>query len=210
MGKTNPKRVNAKVKSAAKKIWDFLKIVEAEQNADAIFILGGSSLLPVKKAAEIYKEGYSKKIAFISTGGTFTNPRWKDGEARTYFRTLLSLGIPRKDILWGELTSNTIDEAKEAIRFIRSKDLNPKKVILVDRPVHQRRAFATFKKQNPKVQFINVPCNESFRFTKGLVKRILAELERLKTYARKGDLEPQKLDKNLLEECNTLKNFVAD
>ena len=139
MGKTNPKRVNAKVKNAAKKIWNFLKIKDAAQKADAIFVLGGSSLLPVAKAAELYKEGFSKKIVFISTGGTFTNPKWKSGEAKTYFRKLLMLGIPKKDILWAELTSNTLDEAKQGVRFMRKMGLNPRKLILVDRPVHQRR-----------------------------------------------------------------------
>ena len=208
MGKTNPKRVNAKVKSAAIKIWDFLKIKDAAHKADAIFILGSSSLLPVTKAAELYKKGFSKKIVFISTGGTFTNPKWKAGEAKTYLRKLLSLGIPKKDILWAELTSNTLDEAKRGIRFMRKKGLNPKKVILVDRPVHQRRAYATFKKQNPKVNFINVSSDEKFHPSSSLIGRLLAEVERLETYAKKGDFERQYLDKDIRVAYKILKSFL--
>lgn len=208
MGKTNPKRVNAKVKSAAKKIWDFLKIKDAAQKADAIFILGGSSLLPVTKAAELYKKGFSKKIVFISTGGTFTNPKWKAGEAITYLRKLLSLGIPKKDILWAELTSNTLDEAKQGVRFMRKMGLNPKNVILVDRPVHQRRGYATFKKQNSKVNFINVCSDEKFNPSPYLIGRLLAEVERLVTYAKKGDLERQFIDKDVRAACKTLKSFL--
>ena len=203
MGKADSKRI-------AKKIWDFLKIKDAAQKADAIFILGGSSLIPVVKAAELYKKGFSKKIVFISKGGTFTNPKWKDGEAKTYFRKLLSLGIPKKDILWVGLTSNTLDEAKKAIRFMKESEINPKKVILTSRPLHQRRAYATFRKQNPKTQFINVPSDESFRFTKKIAERLVGEIERLFLYAKKGDLEFQKFDKSLLEDYKALKNFVAD
>ena len=210
MGKTNPKRVNAKVKNAAKKIWNFLKIKDAAQKADAIFVLGGSSLLPVAKAAELYKKGFSKKIVFISTGGTFTNPKWKSGEAKTYFRKLLMLGIPKKDILWAELTSNTLDEAKKAIRFMKESGLSPKKVILTSRPLHQRRAYATFRKQNPEAQFINVPSDEAFRFTKKIAERLVEEIERLVLYAKKGDIEFQNFDKSLLEDYKALKNFVAD
>ena len=182
---------------AAKILLDFLCLKDQVKKADAIFILGGSSLSPVKKAAELFKKGFSDKIFFISYGGTFTNPDWKEGEAKMYYKTLRALGIPDKNIFWEEATDNTLDEAKYAISFMKKRGVAPKTVILISRPVHQRRAFATFKKQNPDVRFINIPADEKFSIDKKLIERLIGEMDRLKKYAEKGDLEPQPLNRKL-------------
>ena len=183
---------------AAKIILDFLGPKDQLKNADAIFILGGSSLSPVKKAAVLFKKGFSDKIFFTSYGGTFTNLEWKDGEAKMYYKTLRALGIPDKNIFWKEATDNTLDEAKYAISFMKKRGVAPKTVILISRPVHQRRAFATFKKQNPSVSFINVPADEKFSIDKKLIERLIGEIKRLKKYAKKGDLVTQKFPKEVV------------
>ncbi len=51
--------------------WDFLSMEDKVEHADVIWIMGGSSLLPVTRASELYKQGFAPKIAFISKGGTF-------------------------------------------------------------------------------------------------------------------------------------------
>jgi len=183
---------------AAKILLDFLCLKDQVKKADAIFVLGGSSLFPVKKAAVLFKKGFSDKIFFISYGGTFTNPDWKEGEAKMYYKTLRALGIPDKNILLEEATDNTLDEAKYAISFMKKRGVDPKTVILISRPVHQRRAFATFKKQNPRVRFINSPADESYEINKELIERLAGEIKRLKKYGRKGDLVTQKFPEEVI------------
>jgi len=182
---------------AVKILLDFLCLKDQLKKSEAIFILGGSSLNPVKKAAQLYQNKISDKIFFTSYGGTFTNQDWKEGEAKMYYKTLRTLGVADKNIFWEEATANTLDEAKYAISFMKKCGVDPKTVILVSRPVHQRRAFATFKKQNPGVSFINIPADEKLSIDKKLIERLIGEMQRLEKYAEKGDLEPQPLSHKL-------------
>lgn len=155
--------------------------------------MGGSSILPVDKAAQLYKKSWAKYIAFCSVGGTFTNHKWKDGEAKAYHKRLIKLGVPRKSILWEGLTTNTLDEVKTSVKFIKKKGVDIKTMILVDRPVHQLRAFATFTRWYPKIKYINIPSDEQFSVSKKLAMRLNIELERIIGYGKKGDIIKQKI-----------------
>lgn len=97
----------------------FLRLEDRPEKADVIFILGGSTLSPVVRAAELYHSGYAPKIAFISIGGRFGgNHVWGIPEYIKYHETLLGLGIPEKSIISEGLSSNTLEEAKQAIPFL--------------------------------------------------------------------------------------------
>ena len=82
--------------------------------------------------------------------------------------------------------------------------IEPKKVILIARPVHQRRAYATFKKQHADVSFINAPGDEVYHVDNELIERLVGELKRLQEYAEKGDLEPQRFDEQIIEAMHVL------
>lgn len=101
--------INSKIVKASGTIWSYLKIKNVLQKSNVIFIMGGSSILPVDKAAQLYKKSWAKYIVFCSVGGTFTNHKWKDGEAKAYHKRLIKLGVPRKSILWEGLATNTLD-----------------------------------------------------------------------------------------------------
>lgn len=127
----------------------FLRLEDCPEKADIIFILGGSTLSSAVHAAELYHNDYAPKIAFISIGGHFGGNRvWGIPEYVKYRETLNSLSIPDESILSAGLSENTLEEAKQAIPFLRGRGIDPTKIILVSRPVHQRRAWATFSKQN--------------------------------------------------------------
>ena len=144
------------------RLFDWLKqptgSAEGLRKADVIFILGGSSLAPVNRAGELCLQGYAPKIAFISTGGRFGGERiWGMPENEKYKEVLLGMGVLADAILTKGLTTNTLVEAKMAIPFLREQGLDPKSIILVSRHFHQRRAYATFRKQHQDVTYINAP-----------------------------------------------------
>lgn len=196
------------IKQAGKVIWDYLSLYDTPEKAEAIFLCGGSTLSPPDKAAELYRRGFAKDIFFLTKGGTFSLPQWKGQESLVYYKRLKLLGIPKELIHWKMSCINTLEEAQQSVPFIKSFGINPKTVILISRPVHQRRAYATFKKQHPTVTFISVPGDEVFHLDHDLVIRLDGELERLQTYAQKGDLEPQHLDKKVLEAWKILQTEV--
>lgn len=199
-----------KIQEQAKIIWDYLNIVDVPQKADVIFVLGGSTINPIKKAAKLFKADFASKIAFISIGGTFGSKYWKMSESAKYHQELLNLGIKENCILYDELSRNTLEEARLAIPFFKKNKLNAKKVILVSRPVHQRRAYATFAKQWPQIKFINCPADEKLTIhDKDLLLRLTQEIERLDLYGKKGDILVQKHSNKVDRAYKQLKNYLS-
>lgn len=88
---------------------------------------------------------------------------------------------------------------------MRKHGINPKKVIIVDRPLHQRREWATFAKTWPKIKFINCPADEPLIFNQFHLDIAVSELERLKIYEKKGDLVKQDFPDNVLLAWDFLK-----
>ena len=174
-----------------KNCWDILNVKDDPQNCDVIFVLGGSSLAPVQRAFELYKEGFAPKIAFISVGGNFGGEKvWGMPENQKYREVLLGFGVPPENIFTKGLTTDTLAEAQKAIPFLEKElGTNVLRMILVSRPVHQLRAFLTFRKQHPEVEYLNCPAKEEY--TEGdqeTETRILQEIERIRIYSKKGDI----------------------
>ena len=186
---------------AISSFYEYLNVSDKPDNADVIFILGGSSLKPVEKAAELYKEGFASKVAFISTGGKFGGEKiWHKPENEKYKEELIKLGVPEENIIEQGLSSNTLEEAKSAVPFLKEHVLALKKMILVARPVHQRRAWATFLKQHPGIKYLNCPADEQFDLNDiEAIKRLVGEAQRLLDYAKKGDIEKQEIPLEILK-----------
>ncbi len=122
-------------------------------------------------------------------------------ENEKYRRVLIELMVPSEAIVSDGRSTNTLMEAQIAISFLKENGLNPKKVILVSRPVHQRRAFLTFFKQYSHVHYINCPAREVFNDgDEKIARRIVQEIQRIWMYYNKGDIEnPGKEFKSLFE-----------
>ncbi len=196
------------IHEALETVWNYLRIENKTCPADVIFLFGGATLYPVFKAAELYKAGVCRNIVFVSNRGTFSNPEWKDVEAKMYAKTFVELGIPKNSLFYTPECSNTLEEARFAIPFMEKNGLHPKKIILISRPTHQRRAFATFKKQNPDIVCINVPADEPFVESQDLIDRMVAEIKRLQLYGKKGDIVPQEILQDVKSAWKILKNNV--
>lgn len=197
------------IDNSVARVLEFLRLENNPEKADVIFILGGSSLAPVIRAAELYHAGYAPNIAFISIGGRFGGDHiWGVPEYVKYRETLHDLNVPEKSILSASLSENTLEEAKEAMPFLKRGGINPTKVILVSRPVHQRRAWATFSKQNPTIQFINCPAQELASNTE--LDRLVAEIDRLIAYGAKGDLLETEIPANILASIDKIKGIIGN
>lgn len=203
------------VNEATKKFWEYLNVNEVPKTADVIFILGGSSLAPVYRAAELYDQGYAPKIAFISQGGKFGGEAvWGMSEVDKYRQTLLELGVPQDAIVYQgnpeKQTRNTLAEAKAAIPFIRERGIDPKRIILVSRPVHQRRAYSTFEQQNPGIEYVNCPGEEPLSLGDPEdEKRIAQEAERLLDYGvRKSDIKRPEIPRDILRAAAIIRKHL--
>ena len=183
----------------------YLSIKDQLSVADTIFILGGATLSPAAKAAEISSQGLSDKICFLARGGAFSNPEWTKSEAAMYSEHLLELGVPNTAVFYDAICTNTYEEAIHSVPFMREHGVDPRSIILIARPLHQRRAFATFRKVYPSIRFINTPGDETITADLASIERASGEMYRLQHYAIQGTLEPQPMDASLIKAWNTLR-----
>jgi len=197
-------------KKAIKTVYDYLAVSNKPQKVDAIFIATSFSLSPCKKASELFKEGYSKSIFIVGKTGTFSDPSWKEDQAIIYKKELIKFGVPDSVIVADPIATNSLEEALTAIPLMKKHGINPKKVIIVDRPEHQRREWATFAKTYPQVNFLNCPAEESIIYNQKTLDILVAEFERLVKYGDRGDLVPQEFPEEVLEAWKFLNLKVVD
>lgn len=194
LGTNLDNKKSGELEQAAKTFFEYLRVEDKPEKVDAIFVLGGSTTTPAERAAELYKQGYAKYVVAIAMRGTFSNKDWDMDENEKYREVLEELGIPGDAILTSSVSTNTLEEAQAAIPFLKGRGVDPQKIILVSRPIHQRRAWATFQKQHSDIRYINCPSNEPLDINDlGTRKRLVAEAERLLRYSKKGDLEKQEI-----------------
>lgn len=185
-------------KRACDTILQYLELKDPLQKADAIFVAGGKTLLSAEKAVELYHKGYSEKLVFVGRTGKLVNPLWRS-IADEYYKFFTSKNIPKHALLWESTAINTLDEAKTTIPLLQQQGVNPKTLILVTRPYHQRRLYATFTKHNLGITFLNAPADDEYFLVQEGPDRLVAEIERLEQYAGKGDLTKQHIPVTVTE-----------
>lgn len=115
------------------------------EKADAIFVLGGSSVYfeRTQKAAELFKKGVADRIYLTDDG---ERGGWSQKEKRNppfaelAKNELVKNGVPAEDIeILQPQVTGTIYEARILNNLVRSRKLNS--VLLVTSAYHTRRAF---------------------------------------------------------------------
>ena len=110
--------------------------------SDAIVLLEGDGFNRYIKAADIYKNGYSKKIIF---SGAITDYNYGSFPFKDSLPKLLSSGVPEEAIIHEKKSKNTREQAVEVIDIAVKN--NWRKIILVATHDHQYRAYLTFLKE---------------------------------------------------------------
>ena len=184
------------VKDLAATLLDWLALNDKLEKSDLIFVFGGPTLSQVKKAQELFSQGYSQKILVTGNTGTFNNPDWNKPIANIFADFLTNNGISFENILIQNTSMNTLEDVTLSLPIIKNNFPHIQKIILVSTPMHQRRCFATFKKQFPfPVQIINQSGDKpnldklSLDELNDIATRCVQECDRLIKYSAKGDIE---------------------
>jgi len=198
------------------KLYKWLAIVDEPKKSDLIFLFGGDAKEIAHKGLELYKQNYAPLILVTGNTGTF-GPHWKEPCADVFAKYLVENGIPKDKILIQNTSTNTPEDILNSLPILKKHNLDLKQIIIVSRPVHQRRAKATFEAQYPDiVELINQPCEEKDpqNMTEGELKtvgiRCLQEYERLIKYADKGDITKQNIPKEIKETVNYLAKKLTE
>ena len=135
---------------AAPGLASFLIVEKPLENADAIFVMGGSATYIERnqKAAALYQQGLAPKILLTNDG---TRGGWnKKAQKNPYFVELARAELVSQDVPENVIetlpgtVAGTDDEAELLVKTAREQNL--KSVLLVTSAYHTRRALRTFEK----------------------------------------------------------------
>ena len=177
-------------------IGNFIFISDEPEQADAIFVVGGSLPELPELAAELWKNGYAP-LVFIGGGvsikrGSLPGPRTKRDIYNKDYKTeydfyrdvLLRAGIPEYAIAGENRSGYTKQNAQFAREAADALCISPKRALLVCKAFHARRCLMCYQLAFPDTRFRVIPC-DGFGITKenwflpeyGMA-RVLGELRR--------------------------------
>ncbi len=181
-------------------LWDYNFMQQEPEKCDVILALGSNDIRVAQKAAELWKAGYAPYILFSGNVGVLTKDSFAKPEAEVFAEEARKLGVPDGVILLEKESTNTGKNIVLSRKVLEECELDIKKILLVQKPYMLRRAYATFKKQWPGVEFTVVAPDLSFSeypneiLPKELVVNILVgDTQRIKIYPDKGFQIPQEI-----------------
>ncbi len=145
-------------------ITDFIFACDELSKADVILIPWGIRKQLIEKAVELYNDWYAPLI--LPSGG-----KWKkltkmiksgkvDFESEwEYLKNIaVSLWVFEKNVLKEDQAIHTFDNARLSLRVLLKEKIDVKKVILVSKAHHARRALLTYQTEFPQdVEFMVCP-----------------------------------------------------
>jgi uncharacterized SAM-binding protein YcdF (DUF218 family) len=192
-------------------LWNYMLLGQELKKADVILGLGNNDHRTAEYAAKLYKEGWAPIIVFSGSGTVHSNnPLWQrykgTTEAEYFAKIAIEKGVPEKDILIENKSQNTGQNYEFTERRLKERNIDPKIVIVVQKPYMERRAYATSKVWWPNKEIISTSSKMSFEDyiqgdipRKHVVSALVGDMQRIKEYPKKGFQIEQKIPDSVQE-----------
>jgi len=190
----------------AKRLWDYHHLHHALEPSDCILALGSHDLRVAERAAELYLQRLAPLVVFSGGLGNLTKNLWTTPEANLFAELAVKMGIPEKDILIENKSTNTGENILFTQKLLAEKNLSPASFIVVQKPYMERRSYATFKKHwpdkklivtSPQISFEEYPTEEISM--ERVINIMVGDLQRIKFYPGKGFQVYQEIPGNVWE-----------
>jgi uncharacterized SAM-binding protein YcdF (DUF218 family) len=177
----------------AKKLWNYHHVNHTLKKSDCILALGSHDLRVAERASELYLQEYAPLVLMSGGLGNFTKDMWTEKEADQFATIAIKKGVPEKNILIENQSSNTGENILFTQKLLEEKKLNPQSFIVVQKPYMERRSYATFKKHwpdkdlivtSPQISFEEYPTNDIP--VEKVINIMVGDLQRIKLYPEKG------------------------
>jgi uncharacterized SAM-binding protein YcdF (DUF218 family) len=177
----------------AKKLWNYHHVNHTLKRSDCILALGSHDLRVAERASELYLQEYAPLVLMSGGLGNFTKDMWTEKEADQFATIAIKKGVPEKNILIENQSSNTGENILFTQKLLEEKKLNPQSFIVVQKPYMERRSYATFKKHwpdkdlivtSPQISFEEYPTNDIP--VEKVINIMVGDLQRIKLYPEKG------------------------
>ncbi len=182
------------MEESIKIITEYIFLKQKLEQGDLIIVFGTRHKEASEKASELYHNGQAKKI--LVSGGK--NRITHKNEAEEMSQVLISLGVNVDDLIKEDRSTNSLENVLFSKKVISEKlgwD-NIKKILVITKNYHIRRAIMTLKKHFPEsVRLLPVPYNilgfdkDNWNDIASGQEKIMGEWRKIKEYLAKGDIE---------------------
>ena len=184
--------------AAAQKIWDYMLMHQGLQKADVILALGNQDTRVAEYAAQLYLDGWAPLLLCAGSGSIHHHKPGREQfigttEGELFAKIAMEMGVPKQNIIVENESQNTGENYEFGIRELNKRDIDPKRIILVQKPYMERRAYAAGKRWLPNVELIVVsppiPFQNYFSDERGgaqFIHAMVGDLQRIKEYPKRG------------------------
>jgi uncharacterized SAM-binding protein YcdF (DUF218 family) len=188
----------------AKIIWDYHHLHQTPAPSDIILCFTSLDLSVPKYVAQLYKQGLAPLILVSGKNAMAETQKtnWGMTEAEKFTKVMIEHGIPREAIVLEKEAMNSGENVYNSYELLKTLNKIPKKIILVQKPTMERRAFATFKKFWPEENYdltVTSPPYSYEEYVGPIIDRetiiniMVGDLQRIKIYPEMGFQIPQEI-----------------
>lgn len=186
-----------RVRALVEKLWQYHQLNHELSSADAILVLCSHDKVVAERGAQLFLEGWAPLLIFSGGLGSITKHLWREPEADQFARIAVRMGVPKNSILTENRSTNTGENIVFTKRMLDEKQLDPRKLILVQKPYMERRAYATCAKlwpdrevlvTSPRVsldEYLTGHSHEALS-SDDVIGIMVGDLQRIRLYPDKG------------------------
>lgn len=198
------------VEEAIRLVWDYHQLHHELTPADAIFVLGSHDLRVADRAVALFGQRLAPLVICSGGYGNFTRHLFAEPEAVLLGRLLRSQGVPETAILIEDRSTNTGENIAFTRQLLDRRGLKVRRVIAVQKPYMERRAYATIRRQwselevqvtSPQLGF-EAYCETIPR--EMVINIMVGDLQRILIYPERGFMIPQEVPANVREAFDVL------
>ncbi len=177
----------------ARVLWDYMLMRHEPAPCDGILVLGSNDTRVAGHGARLFLQGLAPWILFSGNIGKITRHLFDRPEAEVFADIARGMGVPEEAILLEPRSTNTGENIAFSRELLAARGLVPKRLIVVQKPYMERRAYAPFMKQWPglDIRMASPPLGwdayPDERLTKEVILPLLVgDLQRIRLYPEKG------------------------
>ena len=178
-------------------IWDYLCLRQMPKKADCIVGFGNFNTDIARRAAQLYLEGLAPKVLFTGGLGRNTEGLLPEPEAVRFAKVAMDCGVPEKDILIEDRSTNTKENIVFTRRLLEEAGIPHEHILGVHQPFMERRIWAAMGVYWPGLNFsvtspqVTIPQYLARAREQGVIENasisvIVGDFQRMDLYARKG------------------------
>lgn len=179
-------------------LWNYMRLDHVLDPSDVILVLGSNDLRVAEHAADLYLRGLAPWLVFSGDVGRLTEGVFNRTEAELFAEVAMAKGVPAHAILLEPRSTNTGQNIDMSRELLAQRGLDPERVIVVQKPYMERRAYATFMKRWPgkDVRMTSPPLSFEQYTTDALPKDLIinvlvGDVQRVRVYPDLGFQIPQ-------------------